>query len=156
MTARFVLTGLLTSLVHFVLHALGYFLLLKQVFSAHPGGTEALQRQLVKGADQMVLWALALSGLAFGYLITTAVRWSGASSWASGVKTGAIVGTLLWAGVNFGLYSSSNHFSLVGTLADLVSSALWMALAAGFAARLLHAGKPRGGSEPASAGRASD
>lgn len=111
MTARFVLTGLLTSLVHFVLHALGYFLVLKQVFSAHPGGTEALQRQLVKGADQMVLWALALSGLAFGYLITTAVRWSGASSWASGVKTGAIVGTLLWAGVNFGLYSSSNHFS---------------------------------------------
>ncbi|MCK6534849.1 MAG: hypothetical protein L6Q84_17900 [Polyangiaceae bacterium] len=155
MNARFALTGLLTTLVHFVLHALAYFLVLRQVFAAHPGGTEALQRQLVKGADHMVLWALALSALAFGYLITTAVRWSGASSWASGLKTGAIVGTLLWAGVNFGLYSSSNHFSLVGTLADLVSSALCMALSAGFAARLLHSGRARGEPQPASSGRAS-
>jgi hypothetical protein len=139
MNARFALTGLLTSIVNLALHALTYFLALKQFFAAHPAGSEEFQRQLVKGADQMVMWALALSALALGYLITTVVHWSGARDWASGLKTGAIVGTLLWGGVNFGLYSSSNNFSLASTLADLVSSALCVTVSAGFAAWLLHA-----------------
>ena len=139
MKTRFALTGLLTSLVNLALHALTYFLVLKQFFEAHPAGTEDLRRQLVKDADQMVLWSLALSGLAFGYLITTVVHWSGAKGWSSGLKTGAIVGTLLWAGVNFGLYASSNNFSLAGTLADGVRSALCVTVSSGFAAWLLHA-----------------
>ena len=87
----------------------------------------------------MVLWSLAVSALAFGYFITTVVRWSGATSWSAGLRAGAIVGVLVWAGFNFGLYSSSNNFSLQGTLADLLSSALCMTLSAGFAAWLLHA-----------------
>lgn len=139
MKARFALTGLLTSLVNLALHTLTYFLVLKQFFEAHPAGTVEFRRELVKPADQMVLWALALSGLAFGYLITTVVQWSGAKGWGSGSRTGAIVGTLLWAGVNFGLYASSNNFSLAGTLADLVSSALCVTVSSGFAAWLLHA-----------------
>ena len=139
MQARFVLTGLLTSFVNLLLHSLTYFLLLKQFFAAYPAGTEEFRRQLVKDADHMVLWALGLSALAFGYLITTVVLWSGARSWSAGLRTGTIVGTLLWAGVNFGLYASSNNFSLAGTVADLVSSALCVTLSAGFAAWLLHA-----------------
>jgi Na+/proline symporter len=139
MRMRFALTGLLTSVVNLLLHALVYFLWLKQFFEAHPAGTLEFRRQLVKDADEMVLWALALSGLAFGYLITTVVKWSGARGWRSGMRTGAIVGTLLWAGVNFGFYASSYNFSLPGTLADLVCSALCVTLSAGFAAWLLHA-----------------
>jgi hypothetical protein len=139
MNARFALTGLLTSLVNLLLHASTYFLLLKQFFAAYPAGTQEFQRQLVKDADHMVLWSLVLSALAFGYFITTVVRWSGATSWSAGLRTGAITGSLVWAGFNFGLYSSSNNFSLQATLADLVSSALCMTLSAGFAAWLLHA-----------------
>jgi hypothetical protein len=138
MKARFALTGLLTSLVNLLLHALSYFLVLKQFFAAHPGGTQEFQRQLVKDADEMVIWALALSALAFGYLITTIVRWSGAKDWPSGLKTGAIVGPLMWGGFNFGLYASANNFSLAGTLVDLVVSALCVTISAGFAAWLLH------------------
>ena len=141
MNARFALTGLLTSVVNLVLHAGTYFLLLERFFAEHPAGTEEFRRQLVKDADHMVLWALALSALAFGTFITTAVRWSGARDWGSGLKTGAIMGTLVWSGVNFGLYASSNNFSLAGTLADLAGSALCMTLSAGFAAWLLHAGR---------------
>ncbi|MCL4755183.1 MAG: hypothetical protein KJ015_33845 [Myxococcales bacterium] len=89
----------------------------------------------------MVLWALALSALAFGYFITTVVHWSGAKNWSGGLRAGAIMGTLFWAGVNFGLYASSNNFSLAGTLADLACSALCMTLSAGFAAWLLHSGQ---------------
>ena len=134
-------TGALTSLVNLTLHALTYFLWLKQFFRTHPAGSEEFQRQLVKDADHLVLWALALSALAFGYLITIVVKWSGAKDWSSGLGTGAILGSLCWAGMNFGLYSSANNFSLAGTLVDLVSSALCMTLSAGFAAWLLHAGR---------------
>lgn len=141
MKARFALTGLLTSLVNLALHSLVYFLLLKQFFAAHPAGTEEFQRQLVKGPEHLVLWALALSALAFGYFITTVVHWSGAKNWSAGLRAGAIMGTLFWAGVNFGLYASSNNFSLAGTLADLACSALCMTLSAGFAAWLLHSGQ---------------
>lgn len=140
MNARFALTGLLTSLVNLALHSLTYFLLLREFFAAHPAGTEEFRRQLVKDADHLVLWALALSALAFGYLITTVVHWSGARTWSTGLRTGAITGSLLWGGVNFGLYASSNNFSLAGTLADLVCSASCLTLSAGFAAWLLHAG----------------
>jgi hypothetical protein len=143
MKVRFALTGMITSLVNLALHALTYFLLLKQFFAAHPAGTEEFRRQLVKDADQMVLWALALSALALGYLITTVVHWSGARTWGTGLRSGAIAGTLLWAGINFGLYASSNNFSLAGTLADLVCSASCVTLSAGFAAWLLHAGPRR-------------
>ncbi|MBI3207010.1 MAG: hypothetical protein HYZ29_36065 [Myxococcales bacterium] len=146
MTARFAITGLLTSLVNFMLHALTYFLLLEQFFAAHPAGTEEFRRQLVKA--EMVPWALGLSALAFGSLITTVVHWSGAKSWSSGLKTGAIMGTLLWAGFNFGLYGSVNNFSLAGTLADLVSSAACVTLSSGFAAWVLHSGR---GTDAASA-----
>ncbi|MCC6899445.1 MAG: hypothetical protein IT377_10750 [Polyangiaceae bacterium] len=148
MKARFALTGLLTSLVNFMLHALTYFLLLERFFEAHPAGTEAFRRQLVK--DEMVWWALGLSGLAFGYLITTVVLWSGAKGWASGLKTGAILGVLLWSGFNFGLYGSSNHFSLAGTLADLVSSAFCVTLSSSFAAWLMHAERGKQAAAPRS------
>lgn len=148
MKARFVLAGFATSLVNLVLHSLTYFLLLRQVFAAYPAGTQEFRRQLIKDPDQMVLWSLALSALAFGYLITTVVGWAGATTWRSGLKTGAIVGTLLWAGVNFGLYASANNFSLVGTLADLACSALCVTISAGFAAWLLHAGRLQGVTTP--------
>lgn len=139
MKTRFALAGLLTSVVNFMLHAAAYFLLLKQFFEAHPAGSEDFRRQLVK--DELVPWALGLSALAFGYLITTVVHWSGAKGWASGLKTGAVMGTLLWSGFNFGLYGSANHFSLAGTFADLVFSALCVTLSSGFAAWALHSGR---------------
>lgn len=136
MALRFVLTGLLTAVVNLVAHALTYFLLLARVFAEYPGGSASLQQQLVK--RDLVLWALGVSALAFGFLITTVVQWSGARNGAAGLRIGAIVGLLLWGGVNFGLYASSNNFSLVGTLADLICSSSCVTLSAGVAAAMLH------------------
>lgn len=49
-----------------------------------------------------------------------------------------MIGGLYWAGIDFGLYASSNNFSLPSTLVDIVLSALCMALSAAFAAWMLH------------------
>ncbi len=137
-TARFVVTGLTTSLLNLVLHAAVYVVFLKDFFAAHPAGSPEFLQQLNKGMDQLVPWSLALSALALGFFVTIVVRWSGAATFGSGLRAGLVVGGLYWAGINFGLYASSNMFSLASTLVDLVCSALCMAASAAFAAWMLH------------------
>lgn len=112
-------------------------------YAAHPAGSAEFLKQLNKGADQMVLWSLLLSSLALGFFITIVMRWSGAKTFATGLGAGALIGGLNWAGMDFGLYASSNMFSLASTLVDVVCSALCMALSAGFATWMLHRGEAR-------------
>ncbi|HSO33632.1 MAG TPA: hypothetical protein VLT33_13960 [Labilithrix sp.] len=138
MNARFVLTGLLTSALNLLLHAGLFVGFLKDFFEAHPAGSPEFLRQLNRGLDELVPWALVASALALGFFITVVVRWSGAKGAVSGLKSGAVMGLLYWAGINFGLYASSHNFSLPSTLADLVCSALCMTLSAGFAAWMLN------------------
>lgn len=150
-TIRFVLTGLATSFVNLALHGVIYFVFLRGFYAAHPGGSEELQKQLVKGGDQLVVWSLLLSALALGFFITVVVRWSGAKTFASGLGAGLLFGGLYWAGMDFGLYASSNTFSLASTLVDIACSTLCMATSAGFAAWMLHRGDARRTSRDASA-----
>jgi len=138
MNARFILTGLLTSALNLLLHVALFVVFLKDFFAAHPAGSPEFLRQLNRGMGELVPWALAASALALGFFITIVVRWSGAKGAVSGLKVGAIMGSLYWAGINFGLYASSHNFSLPSTFADLVCSALCMALSAGFAAWMLN------------------
>jgi hypothetical protein len=148
---RFVATGLATSLVNLVLHGTIYFVFLKGYYAAHPAGSADFLKQLNKGGDQMVLWSLLLSALALGFFITIVVRWSGAKTFATGLGAGALFGGLYWAGMDFGLYASSNIFSLASTLVDIVCSAMCMALSSGFAAWMLHRGDARRTSRDSSA-----
>lgn len=138
MNARFLLTGLLTSALNLVLHVGLYVVFLRDFFAAHPAGPPEFLRQLNRGLDELVPWALVASALALGFFITVVVRWSGAKGVVSGLRSGAVMGSLYWAGINFGLYASSHNFSLPSTIADLVCSALCMTLSAGFAAWMLN------------------
>lgn len=137
-TPRFIVTALLTSVLNLLLNAAFSVFILTDFFAAHPPGPPEFTRQLNRSADELILWALAVCALAMGFFITTVMQWSGAKTFASGLKHGLIVGVLFWTGVNFGIYSSSNHFSLAGVLADLPCSALCMAISSGFAAWFLH------------------
>lgn len=155
MNAKLIVTGLLTSLLNLLLHAAVFFLFLKDFFAAYPAGSEELQRQLKKDGNEMVVWALLVSALALGAFITLVIRWSGAQTWRAGLRDGLLVGVLYWGGMNFGLYASTNNFSLESTLMDLVCSALCMAVSASFAAWMLGRFTPSGESQPDAAfGRA--
>ncbi|MBK8259292.1 MAG: hypothetical protein IPK82_42375 [Polyangiaceae bacterium] len=155
MNAKFIVTGLLTSLLNLILHAAIFFLFLKDFFAAFPSGSEEFRRQLHKGTNDMVLWALLLSALALGYFITLMIRWSRAQTWRAGLRDGLLVGVLYWGGMNFGLYASVNNFSLAGTLMDLVCSALCMAISASFAAWMLGRSRPAASAPAASPSAAS-
>lgn len=140
MSKNFILAGLAATIVNLFMNAGAYFFFLKDVFEAHPPVSEAFQKQLVRPADQLVGWAMAATSLTMGFFIATVIRWSGARTFVSGLKNGFIVGFLFWSSVNFGLYASSNHFSLLGVWVDLPCSALAMAVAAAAAAWVLGKG----------------
>jgi hypothetical protein len=143
MNKNFILAGLTATVINLAMNAGAYFLFLKDVFERYPPVSAEFQKQLVRPADQLVGWAMAATSLTMGFFIATVIRWSGARTFGEGLKKGLIVGLLFWSSVNFGLHASSNHFSLVGVLADLPCSALAMAVASAAAAWVLGKNKTR-------------
>ena len=141
MKKNFILSGLAATVVNLLLTAGAYFLFLKDVFEKNPPVSTEFQNQLVRPADQLIGWAMAVTSLTMGFFIATVIKWSGARTFTSGLKKGFIVGFLFWSSVNFGLYAASNHFSLVGVWADLPCSALAMTVAAAVSAWVLGKGK---------------
>lgn len=138
MNTRFIITAVSTSALNLLLNAAAFVFVLKDFFETHPAGPPEFMKQLNRDVDQLIPWALAISALAMGVFITTVIKWSGATTFTSGLVSGLLVGFLFWTGVNFGIYASSNHFSLAAMLADLPCSALSMAISSGFAAWMLN------------------
>jgi hypothetical protein len=137
MNKRFMITGLLTSIVNLALHGLSYALILKDFYRAHPAGSAEYMQQLNRPPDQLIIWGMAATSLTMGFFITTIMKWSGARTFPTGLKYGALAGFLFWSSVNFGLYASSNIFSLPSVFVDLACSGTVMTLAAAFSAWML-------------------
>ena len=69
--------------------------------------------------DPGLQWAYALSGLSFAALVTLGIASrAGAPTIAGGFTTGAVIGFLVWFGVDFGLYGYANLFNLTATIVD--------------------------------------
>ena len=137
MNRRFMITGLLTSVVNLSLHGLSYALILKDFYRAHPAGSEEYMQQLNRPPEELIIWAMAATSLTMGFFITIIMKWSGARTFLSGLKYGAVAGFLFWSSVNFGLYASSNIFSLPSVFVDLACSGTVMTIAAAFSAWML-------------------
>jgi len=137
MNRNFFISGIITSVVNLILQASIYFIFLKKFFAAHPAGSDEYMKQLNRPPEELVIWALLISALAFGFFITTTIKWSGAKSFSSGLKYGFILGVLFWTAMNFGLYSAQNIFSLPSVLADLICSAFSMTISGAVSAGIL-------------------
>ena len=134
---NFLLSGLVTAVINLVLHASAYFVFLKDFYASHPAGSVEYLKQLNRQPDQLIIWALLVSALAFGFFITTTIKWSGAKTFGSGVKYGLILGLLYWTSINFGLFSAQNIFSLPSVFADLACSAFTMTISGAVSAWIL-------------------
>jgi hypothetical protein len=141
MKKRFILSGVVTTFVNLLLHAAVYFLFLKDFYRTHPAVSEEFMKQLSRPPGGLVGWAMAVTALTMGFLITTVMDWAGARSFGSGLKYGSILGLLFWASVNFGLYASSNFFSTASVFADYACSAAVMTLSGAVAAWMLGKGE---------------
>jgi hypothetical protein len=137
MNKNFILTGIVTAVINLVLQSATYFGFLKKFYAEHPAGSSEYVKQLNRPADQLVIWALLVSALAFGFFITTTIKWSGTSTFATGLKKGFVLATLFWTAMNFGLFSAQNIFSLPSIFADLVCSIFAMTVSGAFSAWML-------------------
>jgi hypothetical protein len=137
MNRKILISGLITSAVNLILQASIYFFFLKKFFATHPAGSDEYMKQLNRPPEELVIWALLISALAFGFFITITIKWSGANSFGSGLKYGFILGVLFWTAMNFGLYSAQNIFSLPSVFADLGCSVFSMTISGAVSAWFL-------------------
>jgi len=141
MIRKFLISGLVTTVTNLLLHSVVYFSFLKDFYRSHPAGSEEFVKQLHRGPNDLIGWAMAVTSLAMGFLITTVIKWSGATTFSSGLKYGLVVGLLYWGSVNFALYASSNYFSQASAIVDFACSATVMTISGAVAAWMLGRGK---------------
>ena len=114
MDAKRVVIGSLVGGI--TLHAVGYLIfgvMFAAFFAANAGSATGVWR------DPPLQWALAVGNLSHAALLTLAVGSRVRSSTiAEGFKIGAIVGFLVWLGVDFILYGVQNVSNLTATVVD--------------------------------------
>lgn len=115
MDTRKLVTGTLVGAVTmFVLGYLIFDLAFAGFYAAHAGSATGVTR------EPQLWWAMAVGALSLGTLITLTVAWSGAKTLADGFRTGAIIEFLVWLGVDFLFYGSTNVDMIQVTLLDPV------------------------------------
>jgi hypothetical protein len=137
---KFLISGLITTVINLLLNALAYAIFLKDFFEAHPAVSAEFTKELSRQPDQLIGWAMAVTSITMGYFITIIMKWSGARTFVSGLKQGFPMALLFWSSVNFGLYASSNYFSQAGVFADLACSVTAMTISAAVSAWMLGRG----------------
>ena len=123
MDAKRLLVGTLNGTVGALVTAfLIWEVLLADYFSGQMPGVEALD------SPDMVLQVLAAAVHAL--LITILLGWKQPTSGSEAMKAGALVGGLLWAGVNLWNTGAYGMWTLQGALVDALMSTLPFAVAA--------------------------
>lgn len=113
MNTKQVVTGMVVGgITMFVVGYLIFVLAMGGFYEANEGSATGLARA------STLWWAIALGTLSLATLVTLAVGWSGAKSAGQGFRIGAIVGFLVWFGVDFILYGNLNISTINIPLVD--------------------------------------
>lgn len=89
--------------------------------------------------ETSILWAWLGGSAALALLVTFALTWADAQSFGSGFRVGAIVGFLVWLGVDLLRYSGIDDLNLTVTLLDPVLEIVRTGLVGGIMAVVLAA-----------------
>lgn len=111
-TKKFLIGTVVGGFTLYLLGNLIWVQVLADFFVANAGGATNLVR------ETPLLWASVLGTVAIAALVTLAIGWSGSFSWSGGFKIGAIVGFLLWFGVDFIHYGNMDRWNLMAVIAD--------------------------------------
>jgi hypothetical protein len=140
MNRKFLLTGLITTVVLFILNAIAYVAFLKDFFHDHPAVSPEFMQQLYRPDDQLIVWAVVLCTFAVGFLVTTVINWSGARTFGNGLKSAFIFAILFLSTVDFGLLGTTNNFTIAGAFADIICSTTTITISGALAAWMLGRG----------------
>ncbi len=110
---RLIIGTLVGAITLYVLGYLIWELAFGDFFAANRGSAIGVER------DTLVIWAVALGTVSYAALLTLAIGTrAGAATIVEGLKIGAIVGFLMWFGVDFIHYGIANVSNLTATLVD--------------------------------------
>jgi hypothetical protein len=137
MNKQFFVTALVTTVVLFLLNAIVYVVFLKDFFQDHPAVSPEFMKQLYRPDDQLIIWAVVLCSLALGALVTLVIKWSGARTFLSGLRSGFVFAILFLCTIDFGLLGSTNNFTTAGAFADIICSTITLTIGAAIAAWML-------------------
>jgi hypothetical protein len=141
MYKKFLITGLVTTLVMFLINTIVFVVFLRDFFLAHPAVSLEFMKQLHRESSQVIPWAVIIGLVSIGFLITTVIKWSGAKTFTSGLKSGFIFAFLFLGSVDFGLYASSNYFSEASLFVDFFVGSVSIGISGAIAAWMLGRGK---------------
>jgi hypothetical protein len=111
---RLVIGTLVGGITMYIVGYLIWGLALADFFAANAGSATGVAREVP------VLWARALGTLSLATLVTLAIGWTRSSSVGEAFKIGALVGFLVWFGVDFLRYGNTNVWNLTITMLDPV------------------------------------
>jgi hypothetical protein len=116
MDAKRLLTGAVVGGV--VMAGLG-FLMFEVIFAGFFDG-----QMIVMPREAPIVWAIIVSSLTHGLLLTLAIGWADAGSVGGGGRIGALVGFLVWFGADTIIYGVFEYATLAAMLADSALSTL--------------------------------
>ncbi len=135
-TNKLLLSGVAGGVAFFLLGFLVYGVLLMRFFEANAGTATGVMK------EPMDWWALILGNLAWGFLLAVIfVRWANISTFATGLRAGAIIGLLTGLSFDLMIYGTSNLSSLTGTIVDILVFTALSAVAGGVVGLVLGMGK---------------
>jgi len=112
-TKRLVIGTLAGGIMMYLVGYLIWGMVFADFFAANGGSATGVAR------ESNIVWAVVLGTLSLGALVTLAVgSQSGDATIMNGFKVGAIVGFLVWFGVDFIHYGVRNLSNLTATIVD--------------------------------------
>ena len=87
--------------------------------------------------ESQLLWATVLSHVLAAALVTFTIERGGPSTIGAGVKIGAIVGFLVWSGVDLAFYANTTIFDLTTIILDPLLAGVHFGIGGGVIAAVL-------------------
>lgn len=121
-TQKILIAGVIGGVFAFLAGFVIWGLLLKDV---SPSG----MANVMRGDENMVWWALVVSNLLWGFLLAYIfVQWANISTLQGGAVAGGLLGFLISAAYDTGMYSITTLFELKDVLMDIITNTVWTAL----------------------------
>ena len=119
MNTKTLLAGLVGGVIAFLLGWAIYGYILKSMMEGH------CNADMMKKEEDMVMWAMILSNLFWGYTMALVLSWANSKSFMDGLTKGAIFGVVLGLAYDLGLYGMANWFTdTTGMILDVIAGTI--------------------------------
>ena len=135
-TNKILLGGITGGVTFLLLGWLVYGILLMDYMTAN------YNQCAMRPMEEMIWWAMILSNLAYGFLLSIVFSWSNTTGMMAGAKVAAIIGLLFAVSIDSGFYAMSSMFSnLTAVFVDIIAYTVMTAIGGAIVAWVMGMGK---------------